>query len=85
MIQNDIALSRVEIDQARLITLQAARCIDTMGTKRSRKQVGYQETIVNWSVKPKKTTFAASFSGPYSTRKGRRSQVFPLTRKIVQR
>lgn len=39
MIQNDIAMSRVEIDQARLLTLQAARCIDCMGTKRARKQV----------------------------------------------
>jgi hypothetical protein len=39
MIQNDIAMSRVEIDQARLMTLQAARCIDCMGTKRARKQV----------------------------------------------
>ena len=34
-------MSRVEIDQARLLTLQAARCIDTMGTKLSRKQVGF--------------------------------------------
>ncbi len=41
MIQNDIAMSRVEIDQARLMTLQAARCIDRMGTKRARKQVKY--------------------------------------------
>ena len=41
MIQNDIAVSRVEIDQARLMTLQAARCIDRMGTKRARKQVKY--------------------------------------------
>ena len=39
MIQNDIAMSRVEIDQARLMTLQAARCIDRLGTKRARKQV----------------------------------------------
>ena len=39
MIQNDIAMSRVEIDQARLMTLQAARCIDHMGTKHARKQV----------------------------------------------
>lgn len=46
MIQNDIALSRVEIDQARLLTLQAARCIDTMGTKRSRKQIALAKIAV---------------------------------------
>ena len=46
MIQNDIAMSRVEIDQARLMTLQAARCIDCMGTKRARKQV----SMLTWHL-----------------------------------
>ncbi|CAB3986771.1 Acyl- dehydrogenase family member 11, partial [Paramuricea clavata] len=46
MIQNDIAMSRVEIDQARLMTLQAARCIDCMGTKRARKQIAMAKIAV---------------------------------------
>ena len=46
MIQNNIAMSRVEIDQARLMTLQAARCIDRMGTKRARKQVNMMQAFI---------------------------------------
>jgi hypothetical protein len=50
MIQNDIAMSRVEIDQARLMTLQAARCIDRLGTKHARKQVKINVDVI--SLKP---------------------------------
>ncbi len=34
-----MAKCRISLDQARLLTLQAAHCIDTLGTKASRSQV----------------------------------------------
>ena len=44
MIQKDIAVSRVEIDQARLMTIQAARCIDILGSKVAKKQVKVEKS-----------------------------------------
>ena len=39
VIQHQIAECRLEIDQARLLTLKAANTIDKFGTKVARKQV----------------------------------------------
>ena len=39
-IEKDIATSRIEIDQCRLLTLQAAEMIDRIGPKLARQQVG---------------------------------------------
>lgn len=39
VVQNDIALSRIEIDQARLLTLQAAQVIDSRGNREARNLV----------------------------------------------
>jgi acyl-CoA dehydrogenase len=40
MIQNDIALSRVEIDQARLLCFNAARSVDVLGNKAAKADIG---------------------------------------------
>ena len=44
-LRHEIAKSRIEIDQARLLTLQAAQAMDTIGNKESRKLIAMIKVV----------------------------------------
>eukprot|EP01147_Barroeca_monosierra_P009968 gene9968-2144_t len=46
MIQEKIALSRIEIDQSRLLVMQAARALDILGNKKARKLLSMAKVAI---------------------------------------